>query len=133
MYRTGEQIRATIEQAIQRNKDLVNCMPVSWSLQQMKEEEAKLSRVVWALQDILSYMEVQEGDKATGAEILAGMPREEQELFLIACTCPDEFELQNFGDGRCDDDICGECKLKSLNAEYTYHNGKWEGEKVENV
>jgi hypothetical protein len=126
--KTGEQIKEKIENGIaileKQRQEAIEACPDYESL-----ANGIANREKGMLNAILDDLEVHEGDKLTGLEALAGMPREEQELFLIGCTCPDLFRLQNFGDGRCEEDICGECKLKSLNATYIYHNGKLEGEK----
>lgn len=125
--KTGEQIKKIIEKGMQtliRQRDE--------AIKRFGENEyGKLlandigNRKIGMLDALLHDLEIQDGDKLTGLEILAGMPREEQ--LLISENCPWEMGLET----HCcvDDASCEAHWIEALQTIYTYRNGKWEGEK----
>jgi len=71
-------------------------------------------------------IQLQDGGEATGLEILAGMPREEQGNLFRPEICPSTAGLHD-SDCNCG---CDACWWRALRTVYVYRSGKWEVKEV---
>jgi hypothetical protein len=77
--------------------------------------------ILHVLNGVEGAMNIQEGDKATGLEILAGM----QEAICFPF-CPSDYGLQDSQCYRDGTSNCNDCRAKALNGKYEFRAGKWE-------
>jgi hypothetical protein len=133
MLRPAEQIKQIIEET--RGK-LVSEALASMQNPENDESGKVLAKMIMRREtDILDFLlralQLQDGDEATGLEILAGLSGKEQRNALGGNGCPVKFGLVNSG---CDNWLplkCDDCWWGALRTMYVYHSGKWEvkGEK----
>jgi hypothetical protein len=120
MLRPAEQIKKDIERY---RENIRPNLTVGGRYQELSEA------IDDALLQILNRAELRDGDEATGLEILAGLPREEQKKLRIHVDCakcksgcPSEYGLGEKGY------LCWPEALRTI---FVYRSGKWEvkGEK----
>ena len=134
MYRPSRIVAEKLQQYVIKNEEMIRDNEYGAS-------EERLN-AYWIA---LSFCELQEGDILSGLEILAGMPREEQQKWLD-WGCPSDLGIgttktdndycfkfreviSDMGDRR---ENCEKCKLHTLSQQYIYRNGTfevYEGEK----
>jgi len=121
MYRTEEQIKEIISE--------MQCRILTMDKNKMfRDDWTTGQHILHWLECLEEQMKIQKDDKATGLEILAAMSREEQKRFLGGDVCPGQIWLKELKTMNCNCG-CDACRWRALRPEYTYRNGKWEGEK----